>query len=342
MVYFSQLMLGDRRESISSQERYEQLLEEVRLLDELSYDTVWFAEHHFSGYALLPNSLMIAAAAARETHRIRIGAGVVVLPFHHPVRVAEDAAMVDCLSQGRLNLGLGRGYQPIEFFGFGQTVEASKQRFNEALGIVVDILSDPDGAGNYEGSLFSGRQATLWPKPLQRPIPFWGASVSEESFARYGALGWPILTFPANQEPASFQRQVETYRAAFREGGHDPRQMRIAMTMFTYTHPDRDEANRVFEAGMRQYFGFLERITQGAESKQQSFYVEIPTLARLSGTPEEVRTRVREIVDEFGVTDIVNVTQFAGYLSHQQTLDSIRLFDREVITAFVPAQSAAR
>src|SRR5690349_564753 len=104
MVYFSQLLLCDRRENRTSQERYDELMEEIRELDSLSFEAVWFAEHHFAGYALVPNCLMIAAAAARETSRIKIGAGVVVLPFHHPVRVVEDAHMVDCLSNGRLLL----------------------------------------------------------------------------------------------------------------------------------------------------------------------------------------------------------------------------------------------
>src|SRR5689334_14973011 len=101
VVYFSQLMLGDRRPQLSGHERYEQLMDEVRLAEQLgNYDAVWFAEHHFTGYALIPSCLMMAAAAARETRRIRLGAGVVVLPFHHPVRVVEEAAMVDCLSGG--------------------------------------------------------------------------------------------------------------------------------------------------------------------------------------------------------------------------------------------------
>jgi alkanesulfonate monooxygenase SsuD/methylene tetrahydromethanopterin reductase-like flavin-dependent oxidoreductase (luciferase family) len=140
-MYFSHLMLCDRREGLSSQERYEQQLEEVRLLEALGYWCCWFAEHHFSGYALVPDCLLMAAAAARETTRIRLGAGVVVLPFqHHPIRVAEQAAMVDCLSHGRLELGFGRGYQPHEFTGFGVTLEESQDRFEQALGVVTQAL----------------------------------------------------------------------------------------------------------------------------------------------------------------------------------------------------------
>ena len=87
------LMLCDQREGQSPQKRYEEMMEEVRLMDELGYWSVWFAEHHFDGYSLIPDSLLWCAAAARETKQIRLGAGVVVLPFHHPVRAAEQAAM---------------------------------------------------------------------------------------------------------------------------------------------------------------------------------------------------------------------------------------------------------
>jgi alkanesulfonate monooxygenase SsuD/methylene tetrahydromethanopterin reductase-like flavin-dependent oxidoreductase (luciferase family) len=337
VVYFSQLMLGDRRPQLSGHERYEQLMDEVLLLEQLgNYDAVWFAEHHFTGYALIPSCLMMAAAAARETRRIRLGAGVVVLPFHHPVRVVEEAAMVDCLSGGRLELGLGRGYQPQEFRGYGQTVEDSPERFAQALKVVVDMLSDPQGPGHYDTPLFHGQDATFWPKPVQRPIPFWGASLSEASFTRYADLCWPILTFPANQDPVNFKRQLDLYRDRYRAAGHDPAKMRIAMTMFAYLEEDHDSANRTFEAAMTHYFGFLHKITSGAESLQQSFYTEIPTLARLSGNPEDVRNRLRELIDEYGVTDFINATHYAGYLSPEQTLRSMRLFSEQVIPAFEP------
>ena len=225
----------------------------------------------------------MAAAAARETKRIRLGAGVVVLPFqHHPIRVAEQAAMVDCLSHGRLELGFGRGYQPHEFTGFGVTLEESQDRFEQALGVVTQAL-DQDDDLTYATPLFKGEHVTIWPRPVQRPIPYWGAAISEASFTRYGQLGWPILTFPANQPPELLKAQLDTYRRVYRECGHDPARMRIAPTMFTYVAEDADEAHATFERGMAHYFGFLHRITTDAEVVQHHVYDSIPTTARLSG-----------------------------------------------------------
>lgn len=336
MTYFSQLVLCDRREGQSSQERYEQQLAEVRLMDQLGYWACWFAEHHFAGYALVPDCLMMAAAAARETRRIRLGAGVVVLPFqHHPIRVVEQAAMVDCLSGGRLELGLGRGYQPHEFLGFGVKLEESQARFDQSLGVVRQALAQLDGL-SYSTPLFQGHGASIWPKPVQNPIPCWGASISEASFARYGALGWPILTFPANQKPEVLRSQIDTYRRVYREHGHDPARMRVALTMFCYLAESGAEANETFERGMEKYFGFLDSITVNAEKQQHSLYDRIPTLARLSGSPEDAVKRLRELIDYFDVTDFLNMSQFAGYLSHEQISRSMRLFAERVMPHFQP------
>jgi alkanesulfonate monooxygenase SsuD/methylene tetrahydromethanopterin reductase-like flavin-dependent oxidoreductase (luciferase family) len=335
-MYYSHLMLCDRREGLSSQERYEQQLEEVRLLEELGYWCCWFAEHHFAGYALMPDCLLMAAAAARETTRIRLGAGVVVLPFqHHPIRVVEQAAMVDCLSNGRLELGFGRGYQPHEFTGFGITVEEGHDRFDQALHVVVKAFEQLDDF-TYDTPLFKGERITIWPRPVQRPIPCWGAAISDASFLRYGQLGWPILTFPANQPPELLRTQIDTYRRVYCEHGYDPSRMRIGLTMFTYVAEDADEAHATFERGMAHYFGFLHRITMDAEAVQHDVYDNLPTTARLSGSPAQVVQRLREVVDYFDVTDIVNVTQFRGYLTHEQVLGSIRLFAERVLPVFQP------
>jgi alkanesulfonate monooxygenase SsuD/methylene tetrahydromethanopterin reductase-like flavin-dependent oxidoreductase (luciferase family) len=327
-------MLCDQREGLSSQERYEQQLEEVQLMEELGYWCCWFAEHHFAGYALMPDCLLMAAAAARETTRIRLGAGVVVLPFqHHLIRVVEQAAMVDCLSNGRLELGFGRGYQPHEFTGFGITLEEGRDRFEQALRVIVQALDQLDDF-TYDTPLFKGERITIWPRPVQRPIPCWGAAISDASFLRYGQLGWPILTFPANQPPDLLRTQIDTYRRVYCEHGYDSSRMRIGLTMFTYVAEDAAEAHATFERGMAHYFGFLHRITTDAEAVQHDVYDNLPTTARLSGSPAQVVQRLREVVDYFDVTDIVNVTQFRGYLTHEQVLGSIRLFAERVMPAF--------
>ena len=110
--------------------------------------------------------------------------------------------------------------------------------------------------------------------------------------------------------------------------------------MFTYVAEDAAEAHATFERGMAHYFGFLHRITTDAEAVQQDVYESLPTTARVSGSPAQVVQRLRELIDDFGITDIVNVTQFRGYLTNEQVLGSIRLFAEQVMPAFRPVTAS--
>src|SRR2546422_9282797 len=112
-------------------EVYAHALEEARLADELGFEAVWLAEHHFSSYGICPSLAVLAAAIARETRRVRLGTSGVVAPFAPPLRIAEEWAMVDILSDGRLEFGLGRGYQSKEFQGFSISMEKTRERFDE-------------------------------------------------------------------------------------------------------------------------------------------------------------------------------------------------------------------
>ncbi|HIB12480.1 MAG TPA: LLM class flavin-dependent oxidoreductase [Dehalococcoidia bacterium] len=331
-MQFGHLMLCDQREGISSQVRYQQMMDEVRLMDSLGYQSVWFAEHHFDGYALIPDALLACAAAARETQNILLGAGVVVLPFHHPIRVAEQAAMVDCLSGGRLLLGVGRGYQPHEFAGFGQTLDESQERYDQALAVLVRALKDRDFSYD-SGGIWRGERVTTWPNTVQESIPMWGAAISEASFQRFGKLGWPVLSFPSSTPPEKLKQQFDLYRETYLKEGHPSENMRIAATMFTFVSRNAEEANLIFERAMGKYFGHLDGLTRSAEAEQR-LYDRLPTTARLSGSPSQVIKSLGEIRDYLGITDVINVTHFAGDLTHEQTLESIELFAREVIPAF--------
>ncbi|MBI4255431.1 MAG: LLM class flavin-dependent oxidoreductase, partial [Candidatus Rokubacteria bacterium] len=114
-----------------------ELLEQAEAAEQLGFDSFWVAEHHFHEYGAIPSPAVWLAAAAQRTRRIRLGSAVVVLPFRNPLQVAEDYAMVDVLSGGRLNLGVGSGYLRHEFEGFGVRVEDKRERFDEALDVVL-------------------------------------------------------------------------------------------------------------------------------------------------------------------------------------------------------------
>src|SRR3989449_6833486 len=148
---------------------YADALEEARLADELGFEAIWLAEHHFSSYGICPSLAVLAAAIARETRRARIGTSVVVAPFAHPLRIAEEWAMVDILSGGRLEFGLGRGYQPNEFRGFGVSMERTRERSDECLEIIRRAWTEE--RVTFEGEFYTVRDVRVLPKPIQKPHP---------------------------------------------------------------------------------------------------------------------------------------------------------------------------
>ena len=131
-------------------------LELIRFADELGYDSCWVREHHFTDYGFLPNTMTLLAHAAAQTERIRLGTAVVTLPLHHPIRAAEDAALVDVLSGGRLDYGVGRGYQSIEFEALGVPIGESRARTDEALEIMTRLWTSDDPV-EFEGEFFTLR-----------------------------------------------------------------------------------------------------------------------------------------------------------------------------------------
>jgi alkanesulfonate monooxygenase SsuD/methylene tetrahydromethanopterin reductase-like flavin-dependent oxidoreductase (luciferase family) len=150
---------------------FEESIEQIQLAEEVGFDFVFIAEHHFSNYGMSPAPLMQALAIAERTQRIRIGTAVLVLPIWQPLRVAEEIAVLDNLTNGRLFVGVGRGYQPHEFARYGVTIEDSRQRFMECLDI-LDLAWTRDTSFTYEGEYFKlPHETVVWPKPLQKPHP---------------------------------------------------------------------------------------------------------------------------------------------------------------------------
>src|SRR5579883_3203810 len=148
---------------------YDHELQIIRWGDELGFDTAWVAEHHFRTYGTLPNVLGLLMHLAGITRRIRLGTAVVIMPFHNPLRVAEDGAMVDLLSGGRLNFGFGRGYQSAEFAGFGLSMDDTQAKTDEAIEIVLRAWSGEECS--FEGNYYRIPSLHVVPVPVQRPHP---------------------------------------------------------------------------------------------------------------------------------------------------------------------------
>ncbi|TDD62118.1 LLM class flavin-dependent oxidoreductase [Actinomadura rubrisoli] len=235
----------------TAREVYDYQIEVVELLEELGFDGVWVAEHHFRDYGVVPNIFTLLANLAARTERLRLGTGIVVLPLHNPIHVAEEAAMVDLLSGGRLELGIGRGYQSVEFENFGLDLGEARDRFDECLDMILGLWTQ-DGF-EYKGRFHeTGRPLTLMPKCVQRPHPpLHVAAVSPETVELYAARGLPILADPA----APFKKiakAAETWYATAAANGVDTAGAELVASRSVYVAPTLERAREDqarFEAG---------------------------------------------------------------------------------------------
>lgn len=188
-------------------DHYARSLEWIEEAERLGADSVWLSEHHFFEDGYLPQPLTFAGAVAARTRRMRIGTAILLAPLRPALQIAEEAAVVDCLSGGRLDLGLGAGYVAREFDAYGADLQRRYTRTDQRIREVRALLA--------------GGEVT--PPPVQTPLPLWLGYQGPQGAARAGRLGVGLLTL----NPAS----LEPYRAGLREGGHDPESGRMAGLM---------------------------------------------------------------------------------------------------------------
>ena len=174
---------------------FSRALQRIEIMDRTGYDAVWLAEHHFSSFSVCPSVHMMGTLAAARTTRLRIGTAVSLAPFYHPLRLAEEVALLDVLSGGRVNWGAGRGFARVEFAAFGVPPEESTVRFREAVEIVLRAWSDE--RLNFAGAHFQFEDLEVLPKPLQKPYPpVWMAATSEGAIEWAAGRGFSILMDP--------------------------------------------------------------------------------------------------------------------------------------------------
>jgi alkanesulfonate monooxygenase SsuD/methylene tetrahydromethanopterin reductase-like flavin-dependent oxidoreductase (luciferase family) len=201
-------------------EIYAETLELIGLADAVGIDYVYLSEHHFVEDGHSPSLLPIGAAVAARTERIRISSYVFLLPLHHPLRVAEDVATVDILSNGRAELGVGAGYRPEEFAAFGIDRAARRDRMDEGCEILLRAWTE-DG-WSHAGRQFQLENVSLYPKPVQRPHPpLWISARSPVAARRAGRFRTPLLIAPPPYV-SDEQAVYDAYTTELRQAGGDP------------------------------------------------------------------------------------------------------------------------
>ena len=200
--------------------RIDDQIEQVCAAESLGFDDVWLTEHYFTGESVYNDALLFASALTMRTTRIRIGFAVIQMPFHHPIRLAVQLALMDNLSKGRIDVGIGKGtvYNEYEFVGHGLRSDDSRGRMAEAIEVLERAWRETPLT--YQGKYFNLRVPALRPRPVQQPgPPIWRSVIAPASFMECGRLGIPILT--ARLPVERIKERWALYAAGLAEGGHD-------------------------------------------------------------------------------------------------------------------------
>ena len=331
----------------------EEALEDIKIADELGFDSVWLTEHHFSRYGILGNPLVLGAAIAQMTTKITIGTAVVVVPFHNPLRLAEDAATLDIISGGRLELGVGRGYQPKEFAGFGIDPESSKQRYAE----VVDVLKAAwtGEPFSYHGEFYSIDDVTVSPRPV-RPggPPIRHAVVSPASFPERGLAGDHIITSPTFAPLGRMKKNFDGYREALVESGNDPADYEIPFMQQVWVGSSDDELRAVAQSAL-DYYRMVGKVVPGSDeaiASEAEYYakvrqnIELLTLEQTLthggnfGSVDQVVDTLGRLASELGVSHYICWFRIPS-LDRNLALKAMETFATEVIPQLRDVEPAA-
>jgi alkanesulfonate monooxygenase SsuD/methylene tetrahydromethanopterin reductase-like flavin-dependent oxidoreductase (luciferase family) len=333
---------------------YHEAFEQFRLLDETGWDAIWLAEHHFDHrvpeanyYSITPSIHTMAAYAAAITERIKIGTAVVVLPFHHPVIVAEDFATVDIMSKGRLLLGVGRGYQFEEYYNWGLDLDESRDRFQESLEIILKAWTGPF---EHEGQFHQIRPVNVLPKPVQTPHPpIYVAAVSPSTYEWVIKNGYNVLTSFLDPYPKVFEA-YEQYHKVAEEAGLSGK-LDFPLARFLYVAKTTAQAREECRESLLWYFRTLlaSLIAPPADiappDQDEGFYRDLQEKFRtisyeqiledhaVIGDPDYVTERLKWIEANTGTQHFIGWTRM-GKLAPELVCKSLRMFSDTVMPQF--------
>ena len=326
----------------SEQQRYRDIIAQIVLGDELGFDTAWLGELHFGrAFSILADPLMVLAAAAQRTTRIRLGTAVMLLPLHHPVKIAEEAAIVDILSDGRLEFGVGRGAFPLYYVGFDVPQEESRERFEEALDFILAAWKSEEFS--FDGQYFRAQDLCVIPRPVQSPHPpVRVAANSPETFPFAGRRGLPIFAAPLINPPERLKAGLQAYRDTLPAGAKGD----TALAFSVHVTTSRAQARQDTEAGLLRFLReAAERLRPVGEADIKSFEAFRQVLARIErvryedvesemavyGDPDYCIERVRALRREYGIDEFICYFNQGGIMDHAMVRQSMTRFAREVM-----------
>ena len=304
-----------------SRNKYELLLEGAKFADEHDFVAVWVPERHFHAFGgFSPNPSVVAAALSRETKRLKIRAGSVVLPLHHPIRVAEEWSVVDNLSQGRVGISFASGWQPNDFVFAPEGYEKRHERMYQGIEIVKKLWRG-ESIQTLSGS---GKEISvkLSPMPMQPELPLWLTGASERTFIKAGEMGTRVLSNLQDQTIEDLAKKITLYRDALARNGHDAESGHVTLLLHTYVVDDKDQAKQMarlpFYNYMKSSLGLMGNALKGRQGRPLDLamisdddleyvlangYERYINSAALIGTPDTCSAIVDRLI-EVGVDEI--------------------------------------
>jgi alkanesulfonate monooxygenase SsuD/methylene tetrahydromethanopterin reductase-like flavin-dependent oxidoreductase (luciferase family) len=342
---FYQLPQADSQNTAS---RYRELIDEAILADSLGFDTVWLAEVHFAPhFSAMPAPMMLLAAIAERTKKLRLGLAVNLVPLHHPMRLAEETAMLDVLSGGRVEFGAGRGAFNLNYRGYGVDLIESRELFAEGLEFVKAAWTEP--RVQFKGTHFSADGINVVPKPIQQPYPpIRLAANSPDTFVYAGEHGYPIFAGgPVNPFPVLGER-LKIYDDALKQGRHERPHDWLAGLALVFAGRDRASVRAIVEPSLRNYFSSVLKIIEPqsnlpfhleefekVRARLKNFdYDNIESILGAFGEPERIADRIAELRERFGFDRLVCWFETGGLSGHHNVMESMRLFAERVIPRF--------
>ncbi len=324
---FGMFVIGDYHPQAnkSLSDYYEQMLEQVEWAEDLGYECFWFGEHHFDFFGVVPSPPVLMSVAAKRTKKIRLGVAVSLLPYRNPILTAEEYAMVDVLSGGRLDFGVGRGTPP-ELVGFG-VKEDNRDLLVEALEVVKMAWSE--GKISYNGKYYQIPGVSLNVTPVQKPTPpLFFAALSEGSYKVAGEKGYPILGIPyaSCKDIGEMKQKITFYKNTLADSGHNPGAFDVVQCFHSHVAATDREAEKNAREGMVPYLSA--RLAVRPRNYDELYRDGMIMV----GDPRRCIEQIEEI-RETGTNYIIFMMNFAT-LEQKKILDSMEIMAKEIMPKF--------
>lgn len=345
------MMECDYRAGRTQREAFDEAFVMAATAETSGFDGIWLAERHFAppgGTGPIPSvasaPIVWASAIAARTSRLRVGTGVLVLPLGHPVRMAEEIATLDNISQGRVDLGIGRSSFPRSYEGYDIPYAESRVRFEEFLQVMR--LAFTEERFSYSGKYYTFRDVYLVPKPYQQPHPPLRAAVTtRDTFAVMGRLGLPIFASLGTAVVEDIEEALGDYRAAWHEAGHAGTGD-VILRLPIYVASTTEQALTTPQDSVMHHYTRLQQafLRSAATSEGAARATRAARLATLTyddvvqervvfGTPQQVTTRLQQLQERLGLSGLIMESNVGGRIPVDEVVRSIQLFGRAVLPA---------